>query len=45
MNQPFDITTLLQQWRGGDEAALPHLIPLVHDELRRIARRHMRELG
>jgi RNA polymerase sigma-70 factor (ECF subfamily) len=42
MSQPFDVTTLLQQWREGDEAALRHLIPLVHDELRRIARRHMR---
>jgi hypothetical protein len=42
MSQPFDVTTLLQQWRGGNEAALRHLIPLVHDELRRIARRHMR---
>ncbi len=42
MNQPFDVTTLLQQWRGGDDAALQDLIPLVHAELRRIARRHMR---
>ena len=42
MSQPFDVTTLLHQWRGGDEAALRQLIPLVHDELRRIARRHMR---
>lgn len=29
------------QWRGGDEEALNQLIPLVHDELRRIARRCM----
>jgi RNA polymerase sigma-70 factor (ECF subfamily) len=43
MSPPLvDVTTLLQQWRGGDEAALGHLVPLVHDELRRIARRHMR---
>lgn len=28
-------------WRNGDEAALEQLIPLVHDELRRLARRHM----
>ena len=42
MSQLPDVTTLLQQWRGGDEAALRHLIPLVHNELRRIARRHMR---
>ena len=28
-------------WRGGDEAALHKLMPLVHDELTRMARRHM----
>ena len=30
---------LLRAWRQGDEAALEALMPLVHDELRRIARR------
>ena len=34
-------TTLLLAWGGGDETALDQLIPLVHDELRRLARRHM----
>jgi RNA polymerase sigma factor (TIGR02999 family) len=38
---PADITRLLIDWRGGDQAALEQLIPLVHDELRRLARRHM----
>ena len=38
---PAEITRLLVDWRGGDEAALEQLIPLVHDELRRLARRHM----
>jgi RNA polymerase sigma-70 factor (ECF subfamily) len=33
------VTGLLLAWRKGDEAALHQLIPLVHDELRRIARR------
>jgi RNA polymerase sigma factor (TIGR02999 family) len=33
---------LLLAWRGGDERALGQLIPLVHDELRQIARRCMR---
>ncbi len=28
-------------WRGGDEGALDKLLPLVHDELTRMARRHM----
>ena len=34
-------TTLLLAWGRGDETALDQLIPLVHDELRRLARRHM----
>lgn len=38
---PAEITRLLIDWRGGDQAALEQLIPLVHDELRRLARRHM----
>jgi len=38
---PAEITRLLVDWRGGDQAALEQLIPLVHDELRRLARRHM----
>jgi len=35
------ITKLLIDWRGGDQSALEQLIPLVHEELRRLARRHM----
>ena len=35
------VTALLIDWRGGDEAAVQKLLPLVHDELRRIAKRHM----
>jgi RNA polymerase sigma-70 factor (ECF subfamily) len=34
-----DITALLVAWAQGDEAALQQLIPLVHRELRQIARR------
>jgi RNA polymerase sigma factor (TIGR02999 family) len=37
-----DITRLLQTWRDGDATALEELTPLVYDELRRIARQHMR---
>ena len=40
-SNPAQITRLLIDWRGGDQAALEQLIPLVHDELRRLARRHM----
>lgn len=36
-----DVTALLLAWRGGDEAALPALLPLVHGELRRLARLYM----
>jgi RNA polymerase sigma factor (TIGR02999 family) len=32
----------LLAWRQGDAGALDRLVPLVHNELRRIARRHMR---
>lgn len=36
-----EVTHLLLAWGQGDEAALERLMPLVHDELRRVARRHM----
>lgn len=39
--QSSQVTDLLLAWRGGDEAALHALLPLVHDELGRMARRHM----
>jgi RNA polymerase sigma-70 factor (ECF subfamily) len=35
------VTELLLAWGEGDDAALQQLIPLVHAELRRMARRHM----
>jgi RNA polymerase sigma factor (TIGR02999 family) len=41
--QPNRVTGLLIAWKDGDEAALNQLIPLVHDELRRIAKRCMAE--
>ena len=37
-----DITGLLVDWGNGDEAALDELIPLVYDELRRLAASYMR---
>ena len=37
-----DVTDLLLSWRQGDAAALAHLVPLVYDELRRVARRRLR---
>jgi len=38
-----EITQLLLAWRGGDQAALDQLIPLVHQELRRLAHRFMHQ--
>jgi RNA polymerase sigma-70 factor, ECF subfamily len=35
------VTTLLLAWSGGDRDALDQLVPLVHEELRRRARRAM----
>jgi RNA polymerase sigma-70 factor, ECF subfamily len=36
------ITELLGAWSGGDDEALALVTPLVHAELRQLARRHMR---
>jgi RNA polymerase sigma-70 factor (ECF subfamily) len=36
-----DLTGLLIEWREGDRAALDRLTPLVYDEIRRIAHRHV----
>ena len=36
------MTDLLQAWRGGDQEAFDKLVPLVHDELRRLAHNYMR---
>jgi RNA polymerase sigma factor (TIGR02999 family) len=37
-----DVTGLLLSWRQGDAEALDRLVPLVYDELRRVARGHLR---
>ncbi len=39
---PEEITGLLLDWGNGDKAALDRVIPLVYQELRRVARREMR---
>ena len=36
-----DVTRLLARWKDGDEDALQQLVPIVHEELRRLARRQM----
>ena len=35
------ITQLLQSWNQGDQGAIEQLVPLVYDELHRLARRYM----
>ena len=42
MSDSGEITRLLAQWGHGDQAALDRLIPLIYDELRRIASACMR---
>jgi RNA polymerase sigma factor (TIGR02999 family) len=40
--QDSPVTRLLADWRGGRDSALGELIPLVYDELHRIAQGYMR---
>ncbi len=37
-----DLTSILHRWRAGDEGAFDVLIPLVYDQLRRLARGRLR---
>ncbi|MFN0120564.1 MAG: sigma-70 family RNA polymerase sigma factor [Blastocatellia bacterium] len=43
MNMPssYEVTELLLAWNRGDDAALQRLMPLVYDELRRLAHHYM----
>ena len=38
-----DVTGLLQQWRAGNADALEQLLPIVYEELRRVARARLRQ--
>jgi RNA polymerase sigma factor (TIGR02999 family) len=40
--KPGRVTALLQKWRGGDAQALEEVVPLVYQELRRLAHHHLR---
>src|SRR5688572_28977038 len=42
MGESNDVTVLLGRIRSGEEAAQTELYNVVYDELRRLARRHMR---
>jgi len=39
---PGQVTRLLRQWSGGDGQALEQLVPIVYNELRRLAHYHLR---
>jgi RNA polymerase sigma factor (TIGR02999 family) len=39
---PHNVTQLLLEWRRGNHQALDQLMPLVYDELRRLAQHYMR---
>jgi RNA polymerase sigma-70 factor, ECF subfamily len=41
-SSPQEVTQLLQDWRNGDEAALERLMPLVYEELRKLANHYLR---
>lgn len=43
MDKATELTQLLHDWQQGDETALDALTPAVYDELKRIARSHMRK--
>lgn len=42
MPEAGEVTALLDAWRGGDADALERLIPIVYEDLRRVASRQMR---
>jgi RNA polymerase sigma-70 factor (ECF subfamily) len=42
LSKSHEVTGLLKAWGNGDEAALHALLPLVYEELRRIAQRSLR---
>ena len=37
------VTTILREWSAGDASAVERLIPIVYDELRAVARRHLQK--
>src|SRR6266581_9479537 len=41
MSLAHSVTLLLEQWNHGDREALDKLMPLIYEELRKMARRYM----
>jgi RNA polymerase sigma factor (TIGR02999 family) len=42
MPGPGEITRLLEEWSAGNQSVLDRLVPIVYDELRRLASNYMR---
>ncbi len=40
-DSPKEVSLLLSAWSDGDEAALDKLVPLVYEELHRLAHRYI----
>ena len=36
-----DVTVLLREWSGGNQQALTDLLPIIYDELRRVAHQYL----
>ncbi len=43
MSEPGEVTQLLLDWSDGNRAALDRLMPVVYEELRRVARVQLRK--
>lgn len=44
MTEPGEVTRLLAEWQQGDQEAFNRLLPLLYDDLKRLARAHARRL-
>ncbi len=42
---PHEVSELLAAWSKGDEEALKDLVPMIYEDLRRIARKHLERRG
>jgi RNA polymerase sigma factor (TIGR02999 family) len=43
LENPGQVTQLLERWRQGDARAMDELMPLIYDELKRLAAYHLRQ--
>src|SRR6266568_4150189 len=43
MTPPEEVTHLLMEWKGGNKQAMDLLVPIVYDELRRLAQTYLRD--